>query len=264
MKKQHSQLWVRMDRGLLRLQDAIQKQETTSACVKKTAGIGWNTLEAFVILRTTSCTPSLIVSAVFSKSHNSFTWVSNTSRTASDVWTCIFKLQRMLVSSRASTLCSFPESVTLWLHYFNPDLYNWGWEERNAALSSSREWHPVCSLFPIPLFRMHSINYWREVNRYPCRFSQKLFVQFHSAQSSRGASFLSFVFITAIRILIWSLEMPSLRLWRVILEATTFSSISISESWCWCESTPFPMRWWLMRSRPVQCIPVSFILSLQS
>ena len=53
-------------------------------------------------------------------------------------------------------------------------------------------------------------------------------------------------------------------LWSVILEATAFSPIPISESWCCCESTPFPMRWWLMRSRPVQCIPVSFLLSPQS
>ena len=133
LKKQHSQLWVRMDRGLLCLQDAIQKQETKGACVKKTAGIGWNTLKPFVILRMTSCTPSPIVSGVFSKSHNSFTWVSKTSRTVSNVWTCIFKLQGMLVNSKASTLCSFPESVTLWLRYFNSNLYDWGWEERNAA-----------------------------------------------------------------------------------------------------------------------------------
>ena len=33
MKKQHSQLWVWMDRGLLILQDAIQKQETNSVHV---------------------------------------------------------------------------------------------------------------------------------------------------------------------------------------------------------------------------------------
>ena len=74
----------------------------------------------------------------------------------------------------------------------------------------------------------------------------------------------SFVFITTVRTLIWSLEIPSLCLWSVILEATAFSLIPISESWCWCESTPFPMSWWLMRSRPVQCIPVSFLLSPQS
>ena len=133
LKKQYSQLWVWMDRGLLHLQDAIQKQETTSVCVKKTAGIGWNTLEAFVILRVASCTPSPIVSAVFSKSHNSFTRVSNTRRTASDVWTCIFKLQGMLVNSKASILCSFPESVTLRIRHFNPDLCNGDWEERNVA-----------------------------------------------------------------------------------------------------------------------------------
>ena len=148
-----------MDRGLLHLQDAIQKQETTSVCVKKTAGIGWNTLEPSVILRMTSCTPSPIVSAVFSKSHNSFTWVSKTSRTVSNVWTCIFKLEGMLVISKASTLCSFPESVTLWLHYFNLNLYNGGCEERNVAYPSSREWHLVCSLFPFHRFRMHFINY---------------------------------------------------------------------------------------------------------
>ena len=133
LKKQDSQLWVRMDRGLLRLQDAIQKQETTSVCVKKTAGIGWNTLEALVILRITPYTPFPIVSAVFFKSHNSFTRVSKTSITVLDVWTCIFKLEGMLVNSKASTLCSFPESVTLWLHHFNLNLYNRGYEERNAA-----------------------------------------------------------------------------------------------------------------------------------
>ena len=133
LKKQDSQLLVRMDRGLLRLQDAIQKQETSSVCVKKTAGIGWNTLEAFVILRMTPYTPSPIVSAVLSKSHNSFTRVSKTSRIVLDVWTCIFKLQGMLVNSKASTLCSFPESVTLWLRHFNFNLYNGGCEERNAA-----------------------------------------------------------------------------------------------------------------------------------
>ena len=133
LKKQDSQLWVQMDRGLLHLPDAIQKQETTSVCVKKTAGIGWNTLEPSVILRITPYTPSPIVSAVFSKSHNSFTRVSRTCRTVLDVWTCIFKLQGMFVNSKASTLCSFPESVTLWLRYFNSNLYDWGWEERNAA-----------------------------------------------------------------------------------------------------------------------------------
>ena len=133
MKKQHSQLWVRMDRGLLRLQDAIQKQETNGVCVKKTAGIGWNTLEAFVILKMTSYTPSPIVSAVFSKSHNSFTRVSKTCRTILDAWTCIFKLQGMLVNSRASTLCSFPKAVTLWLYHFNFNLYHGGCEERNVA-----------------------------------------------------------------------------------------------------------------------------------
>ena len=191
-----------MDRGLLRLQDAIQKQETNSACVKKTAGIGWNTLEAFVILRMTPYTPSPIMSVVFSKSHNSFTRVSKTCRTVLDVWTCFFKLEGMLVNSKASTLCSFPESVTLWLRYFNSILYNGCWEERNAAYPSFREWHPVCSLFPFHRFRMHSINYWRELNRFPCRFAQKLLVQFHSTQSSRGTSCFSFPFITAIRMLI--------------------------------------------------------------
>ena len=74
-----------MDRGLLRLQGAIQKQETNSACVEKTAGIGRNTLEPLVILRMTPYTPSPIVSAVLSKSHNSFTRVSKTCRTALDV-----------------------------------------------------------------------------------------------------------------------------------------------------------------------------------
>ena len=74
-----------MDRGLLHLQDAIQKQETTSACVKKTAGIGRNTLEPSVILRVTPYTPSPIVTAVFSKSHNSFTRLSKMSRTVLDV-----------------------------------------------------------------------------------------------------------------------------------------------------------------------------------
>ena len=54
----------------------------------------------------------------------------------------------MLVNSKASTLCSFPESVTLLLHHFNLNLYNGGCEERNVAYPSSREWHPVCSLFP--------------------------------------------------------------------------------------------------------------------
>ncbi|KAM7453675.1 hypothetical protein BLSTO_05576 [Blastocystis sp. subtype 1] len=78
--------------------------------------------------------------------------------------------------------------------------------------------------------QMHSINYWREVNRYPCRFAQKLFVQSHSAQCNRGTSFFSFIFITTVRILIWSLEMPSLCLWSVILETTAFSPISISIS----------------------------------
>ena len=133
LKKQDSQLWVQMDRGLLHLQDAIQKQETTSVCVKKTAGIGWNTLEPFVILRITPYTPSPIVSAVLSKSHNSFTRVSNTCRAVLDVCACIFKLQGMLVNSRVSTLCSFPESVTLWLRHFNLNLYNGGCEERNVA-----------------------------------------------------------------------------------------------------------------------------------
>ena len=147
-----------MDRGLLRLQDAIQKQETNGVCVKKTAGIGWNTLEAFVILRVTSYTPSVIVSAVLSKSHNSFTRVSKMCRTASDVWTCIFKLQGMLVNSRASTLCSFPESVTLLLHHFNLNLYIGGCEEWDVAYPSSREWHLVCSLFPFHRFRLHFIN----------------------------------------------------------------------------------------------------------
>ena len=74
-----------MDRGLLRLQDVIQKQETSGVCVKKTAGIGCNRLEAFVTLRMTSYTPSPIVSVVFSKSHNSFTEVSKTCRTVLDV-----------------------------------------------------------------------------------------------------------------------------------------------------------------------------------
>ena len=122
-----------MDRGLLHLQDAIQKQETNGACVKKTAGIGRNSLEVFVILRVTSCTPSPIVSAVLSKTHNSFTRVSKTCRTVLNAWTCIFKLDGMLVNSKASTLCSFPESVTLWLHHFNFNLYNGGYEERNVA-----------------------------------------------------------------------------------------------------------------------------------
>ena len=49
-----------------------------------------------------------------------------------------------------------------------------------------------------------------EVYRCLYRFAQKLLVQSHSAQSSKGASFFSFVFITGVRILIWSLEMPSL------------------------------------------------------
>ena len=133
LKKQDSQLWVQMDRGLLHLPDAIQKQETNRVCVKKTAGIGWNSLEVFVILRMTSYTPSPIVSAVFSKAHNSFTRVSKACRTVLDVWTCIFKLQRMLVNSKASTLCSFPESVTLWLCRFNSNLYNGGCEEWNVA-----------------------------------------------------------------------------------------------------------------------------------
>ncbi|KAM7453760.1 hypothetical protein BLSTO_05488 [Blastocystis sp. subtype 1] len=110
--------------------------------------------------------------------------------------------------------------------------------------------------------QMHSTNYWREMNRYPSRFVQKLLVQFHSTQSSRGTSFFSFIFITGVRTLMWSLEMPSLCLWSVIPEATAFSPILISESRCWCESTPFPMRWWLMRSRPVQCIPNSMIPSV--
>ena len=39
----------------------------------------------------------------------------------------------MLVNSNASTLCSFPESVTLRLHHFNLNLYNGGYVERNAA-----------------------------------------------------------------------------------------------------------------------------------
>ena len=147
-----------MDRGLLHLQDAIQKQETNSVCVKKTAGIGWNTFEAFVILRMTSYTLSPIVTAVFSKSHNSFTRLSKTCRTVLDVWSYIFKLQGMLVNSKASTLCSFPESVTLRLHHFNFNLYNGGCEERNVAYPSSREWHPVCSLFLFHRFRMHSTN----------------------------------------------------------------------------------------------------------
>ena len=158
MKKQGSQLWVRMDRGLSILQDAIQKQEANRVCVKKTAGIGWNRLEAFMTLRITSYTPSPIVSVVFSKSHNSFTRVSKTSRTASDVWTCIFKLQGMLVNSKASILYSFPESVTLWLHHFNFNLYNGGYVEWDAAYPSFREWHPVCSLFPFHCFRVHSTN----------------------------------------------------------------------------------------------------------
>ena len=136
----------------------------------------------------------------------------------------------MLVNSKASTLYSFPESVTLWLRYFNLNLYNGGYEEGNAAYPSSREWHPVCSLFPFHHFRMHSTNYWRVWNRYPCRFAQKLLVQSHSTQCNRGASLFSFLFITAVIILIWSLEMPSLCLWRVILEATAFSPIPISES----------------------------------
>ena len=191
-----------MDRGLLHLQDAIQKQEINSVCVKKTAGIGWNTLEASVILRMTSYTPSPIVSTVFSKSHNSVTRLLKTCRAVLDVWTCIFKLQGMLVISKASTLCSFPESVTLWLRHFNSNLYHGGWEERNAAYPSFREWHPVCSLFPFHRFRMHSTSYWREMNRCPCRFSQKLLVQSHSTQSNRGTSLFSFVFITAIRVLI--------------------------------------------------------------
>ena len=133
LKKQYSQLWVRMDRGVLHIQDVIQKQGVHCICVKKTAGIGWNTLEALVILRMTPYTPSPIVSVVFSKSHNSFTSLSKTCKTVLDVWTCIFKLQGMLVNSKASTLCSFPESVTLWLRYFNCNLYNGGCEERNAA-----------------------------------------------------------------------------------------------------------------------------------
>ena len=95
--------------------------------------------------------------------------------------------------------------------------------------------------FPFHHFRMHSINYWRGMNRYPCYFVQKLLVQSHSTQSSRGALFLSFVFITAVRILMWSLEMPSLCLWSVIRKTTAFSPIPISESWCCCESTP--SRW---------------------
>ncbi|KAM7453536.1 hypothetical protein BLSTO_05716 [Blastocystis sp. subtype 1] len=78
--------------------------------------------------------------------------------------------------------------------------------------------------------QMHSANYWRVWNRYPYRFSQKLLVQSHSTQYSRGTSCFSFVFITAIRILMWSLEMPSLCLWRVILEAIAFSLIPISKS----------------------------------
>ena len=49
-----------------------------------------------------------------------------------------------------------------------------------------------------------------EMNRFPCRFAQQLLVQSHSMQSSRGTSFLSFLFIIAVRISIWSLEMPSL------------------------------------------------------
>ena len=178
----------------------------------------------------TSYTPSPIVSAVFSKSHNSFTRVSNTSRTVLDVLDCIFKLEEMLVNSKPSTLCSFPESVTLWLRHFNFNLYNGCCKERIVVKPSFREWHPVCSLFPFHRFRMHSTSYWREMNRCPCRFSQKLLVQFHSTQCNRGTSFSFFVFITAIRILIWSLEMPSLCLWRVILEATTFSPIPISNS----------------------------------
>ena len=43
------------------------------------------------------------------------------------------KLQGMLVNPKASTLCSFPEFVTLWLRYFNFNLYNGGCKERNAA-----------------------------------------------------------------------------------------------------------------------------------
>ena len=43
------------------------------------------------------------------------------------------KLQGMLVNPKASTMCSFPESVTLWLRYFNFNLYNAEYEERNAA-----------------------------------------------------------------------------------------------------------------------------------
>ena len=74
-----------MDRGVFILQDAIQKQEINSVCGKKTAGIGRNTFEALVILRMTPYTPSPIVSAVFSKSHNSFTRVSKTCRTVLDV-----------------------------------------------------------------------------------------------------------------------------------------------------------------------------------
>ena len=74
-----------MDREGFILQDAKQKQETNSVCVEKTAGIGCNRLEAFVILRMTPYTPSPIVSAVFFKSHNSFTRLSKTSRTVLDV-----------------------------------------------------------------------------------------------------------------------------------------------------------------------------------
>ena len=43
------------------------------------------------------------------------------------------KLQGMLVNPKASTMCSFPESVTLWLCRFNFNLYNGGCEKRNAA-----------------------------------------------------------------------------------------------------------------------------------
>ena len=46
---------------------------------------------------------------------------------------CISKMHGMLVNPKASTLCSFPESVTLWLRYFNLNLYNGDYEERNAV-----------------------------------------------------------------------------------------------------------------------------------
>ena len=70
----------------------------------------------------------------------------------------------------------------------------------NLLLDSGIQFVP-CSPFTV-LECIPSTSYWREMNRYPCRFTQWLLVQFHSTQSNRGASCFLFVFITGVRTLI--------------------------------------------------------------